>query len=576
MKTVNTTNNTELQVVVDLLVSRVVELLAAPTDRVVEVIHHDNESNKAQTAAVIDMLKSSDSTKVFTFIAKHIIMSAVKEVPRTVLITQIAELYHSSMSPTTRFRMAQVLVKLFELTDAFTSMKKMNVHCHQEYVVVLKQKLTKATIEELQTSVWKLPKSVPTHTSSKAGHFKKISADNSHMMDITMKLDNVAYTLDERVWNKFKYDLAAYRFTDMPVQHAFITNGDHLVGKTFYFTHRFGDDNGRIYCDGDLFTLQGGALNYVYKFADKRVLTAEGMKALRTHVDELHHKASLSFKESVELYSLTLDLIDAEAGLPVGTILHKDAKLSGLQHQAIATRSIHLAKFCGMIEDYSDGYTHIRSSLSNSDQLSRDMVKKAFNPYQYGAGSSATITPVLEAGGHIDYKEWEAAYAKAFPEAFNLRSFLLLLSKQYASDTFTFTSPSGFNCTVTALGTVDTAISGVYGKLQYIRKEIDKEHMGVKLVAAFSHMQDAAVLHSVVRKSKYDMHVVHDSFGAHPNDIADVLSNYVWALREHLAMPILKQFVQEVLKSDEAFAVANVSKYISNTLTPSDIVGGLF
>lgn len=581
MKTVNTATNVELETVVELLVSRVEELLQVNTDILADSIHTHHHENKDQTKVAINTLKDNTQgfRKVLVFVAKHIVMSAVKkETPRTVLIAQIAELYAKVMNPTSRFRLAAIILKLFELTDAFTSSKVQNLHKHGEWLIKLNYKLSSATREELQKSVWKLPSETPVTKAGTAGHIKKITASNEHMMDVIEKLNSVAYTLDERVWNKFKYELAAYRFEDLTAQQAMVEEGDKLVGKTFYFNHRYGPDNGRIYCDGDLFTLQGGALNYVYKFTDKRVLTEEGIRVLREHVNELHSKASLSFKETVEYFSLTLDLIDAENGLPVGTILHKDAKLSGLQHQAISTRSHSLAQYCGLLTQITDGYNHIRSMLSNGNELTRDMVKCAYNPYQYGAGRESTIKPVLEMGGNLDYKEWEQAYAKAFPEAFDLRSFLIMLSSKYAKDTYTYTSPSGYNAVITALGTVETSISTVYGKLNYTRKEIDKDHMGVKLVAAFSHMQDAALLHYVVRKASYDMHVVHDSFGAHPNDITDVMQNYVAGLQEHLCMPILSDFVAQILadQANPEMVRHNVSKYISNTLKPSDIVGGLY
>lgn len=580
MKTVNTHTNVELNLAVELLVSRVVELLSMNADELVVKVAHAHKDNLAETVAIIDSIKSNPQSfnKVFTVVAKHIIMSTVKELPRTTLISIVAELYAKHMKSNSRFRLAAVIVKLFDIVESFATVTKLNTHGHNEYIIICKQKLTQSTLEELRTSTWKLPTSVPSTKYGVAGHIKKQSNANEHMNDILIHLNNVAYTLDERVWNKFKYNLAAYRFEEMSTQSSFVLEGDTLLGKTFYFNHRFGPDNGRIYCDGDLFTLQGGALNYVYKFAEKRVLSEEGMKALREHVDALHHSDHLSFKEQVELYSLTLDLIDAENGLPVGTILHKDAKLSGLQHQAIATRSIALAKYCGLIHNYSDGYTHIRNNLSNSDSLTRDMVKKAFNPYQYGAGELATIKPVRELGGNINYKEWEGAYSKAFPEAFELRKFLLMLSNKYKSDTYSFVSPSGYQACITALGTVETAITTVYGKLHYSRKEVDQEFMGVKLVAAFSHMLDASTLHTVVRKAKYDMHVVHDSFGAHPNDINDVMDNYVGTLQEHLCMPVLENFVTEVLanKANPEILKVNVSRFISNTLTPKDIVGGLF
>ena len=579
MKTVNTTTNQELSTVTDLLVSRVEELLLINTTILVDSITIDHKENKQEITAIIESLKASPAaySKVLIVTAKHIIMSAVKELPRTTLISMIAEVFSKSMTAHSRFRLAAVIVKLFNLTESFNTRTKTNTHGFQEYVITLKILLTQSTQEELKASSWKLPTSTPNTTiKGVAGHIKKHSHKNEHMDDILLNLNNVAYTLDARVWNKFKYQLSAYRFEDINTQTSMVEEGDKLLGKTFYFNHRFGPDNGRIYCDGDLFTLQGGALNYVYKFANKEVLTAEGLLVLQDHIKELESNTSMSLKEQVEFYSLTLDLIDGEQGLPVGTILHKDAKLSGLQHQSIATRSIANAKFCGLTKDSQDGYNHLGSKLSSD--LTRAMVKVGYNPYQYGAGELSTVTPIEELGGSINYKEWQEAYKVAFPDAFALRSFLIMLSSKYKSDSYEFTSPSGYKAYITALGKVDTAINTPYGKLTYSRKEQDSEFMGVKLVAAFSHMMDASVLHTVIRRSTYDMHVVHDSFGSHPNHVNDVCTNYVHVLQEFLCMPILETYVTDILanKANPEIMKVNVSKLIANTLIPSDIVGGLF
>jgi len=106
--------------------------------------------------------------------------------------------------------------------------------------------------------------------------------------------------------------------------------------------------------------------------------------------------------------------------------------------------------------------------------------------------------------------------------------------------------------------------------------------MGVKLVAAFSHMLDASSLHDVVENANYDIHVIHDSFGSHPNDADHVEASYVDSLRSHLASPILKTFVTEVVTNRTNSTLvaslweADVSSLIENTLTPSDIVKGLY
>lgn len=574
-------HNNEISTIVELIIAKYNELLNESTiDQLVDQLHDTEHElgNKEEHQYILQSLQSDRDiyAKLVTYTVKHIVMSGVKELPLLVLLNMVAEQL-SGRKTTSRMRIAATIVKLLEKCDSFFITKKLNKDNHLERIVGLRYVLSTLSKEELLAKQYNQTLSFePVEGKRKvAGHRKKVSRDNNHMLPLLDKLNTVGYTLDERVWNKYKYELSAYRFDDIATQTTMRTEGDKLLGKTFYFSHIFGPDNGRIYCEGDLFTLHGGALNYVYKFANKRMLTARGLEILEAKVAELEAELStLSFKEKVEYYSLSLDLIDAHHGKPVGTILHRDAKLSGLQHQCIATRCKSEALYCGLLSTLRDGYSHIRELLSNAHELSRDMVKKAYNPYQYGAGAKATIEPVQLLGGRLDFKEWESAYSKAFPNAFRLRSFLLTVAKEYTNDIFTYTSPSGYNCAITALGTETDYVNTCYGKVKYERKEVDAKHMGVKLVAAFSHMLDAATLHHVVAGADFDLHVVHDSFGAHPNDLDTVETLYVHAQQKHLTMPILRDFIAEVIGKEQADV--NVSRLMANTLTPSDIVAGLY
>ena len=574
-------NNTEVNTIKELAYAKYTDLLSLDKELIVSSIEklNNHTENHAENLIIVELLQINEShyRKLVEFSIDMIIKASVKELQRTVLVSHIAQAQRG-IEASRAFRTSAIIVAMLTLVTVCGSYQKRTETGHMEYITTCGFKLTQSTLDELATRIYKRPFSSPQTASIKsAGHFMKVTKDNSHMTHILQKLNNVAYTLDARVWDKYGVALAAYRFEGITTQKAMVAQGDSLVGETFYFNHRFGIDNGRIYCDGDLFTLHGGALNYAFKFADKRILTAEGLEVLRSHVADLHSKDELSFKEQVEMYSLTLDLIDAENGLPVGTIVHKDAKLSGLQHQSIVTRDADGAHYCGLLSDMSDGYSHLQSKLSNGASLTRQMVKDAFNPYQYGALATATCQPVIDAGQSLNFKEWTDAYKAAFPKAFALRSLLgVILKDRVASDTIEFTSPSGFNCVLTALDTKTTAIQTVLGKLEFTRKVIDKEAMGVKAIAALSHMLDASTLHYVVDNSNFDLHVIHDSFGAHPNDVAVVEALYVEALQNHLCMPILSGFVHALYGQEDKVVQYSVSQLIANTLTPAMIVGGLY
>ena len=580
MSNTNTQIN-EANVINELMTAKYNELLNSSTvDQLMDMLTDEGHTlaNVKEHELIVTSLKDDMEvySKLLEMTTKRIVMAGIRQLPLLVLVNILAETLHGRKF-SNRMRIAATIVRFLEVSDAFHIVVITNKDGHDERIITLGYTLSQATQIELSTKQYNRTLSeVPRTASGKTvGHNKKIKADNTHMLPLLDKLNSTGYTLDARVWEKFKYELAAYRFEDMEIQKTMVTEGDKLIGKVFYFSHKFGDDNGRIYCEGDLFTLHGGALNYVFKFADKRTPSTKGLARLRTKVAELESELdTLSFKERVEYYSLSLDLIDAEAGKPIGTILHVDAKLSGLQHQCIATRNKSEAVYCGLLSTLKDGYGHLKSKLSNGADLSRQQVKDAYNPYQYGAGRESTCEPVLETGGKLDFKEWEKAYQKSFPNAFKLRAFLLSTAKSYKADVFRYTTASGFNAVITALGTEIDYVVTCYGKLKYERKEIDAKHMGVKLVAAFSHMLDASALHYVASRANFDLHLIHDSFGAHPNDVDKVEYLYISALQEHLVRPILKDFISHIV--GDKVAEVNVSRMLDNTLTPSDIVNGLY
>lgn len=581
----NIKSNTALSMMKEGALEHFEEYMKAHTcEQLVDCLRDDKgylDNIKASTQGVELYMKN---TKFAMDMAQKVVVlvmgdTLVKQPTLGTLVSKTAGLLSRiEYTPTIRFRLAAILVRILERSGLFNVVKEFNKQGNLVKVARLAYRMNEVNLLDLAQRLRKPPTtSSPVKASSKlVGKTLKYNAENPQMLDVTSKLNNVAYTLSAKVWNKYKEILAQRKFTHENAEstrQAFIEMGDSLLGKTFYFGHKFGPDNGRIYCDGDLMTLQSGALNFIYKFANKRMLASRGLKALEQRVQELRDVVEPKFKEEMELYSLELDLQDAKDGKPVGTILYIDAKLSGLQHQAIATRSKDLAGYCGLLtpELCADGYIHIKDKMANRADLTRDLVKSAYNPYQYGAGKAKTLEPIEKAKGTLDFEEWEKAYSAAFPEAFALRTYLLEVATNYKAESHEFTSPSGFKCVLTAIGTETDAIATCYGKMEFTRNEIDKDHMSVRVVAAFSHMLDASVLHTVVRAMECDISVIHDSFGTHPNDTYKVEEEYVTALLSHLEQPVLQNYVSSITGMN-----ANVSRLMANTLKSEDIVGGLF
>jgi len=308
------------------------------------------------------------------------------------------------------------------------------------------------------------------------------------------------------------------------------------------------------------------------QFHDKRVCTPAGLQHLQDRHDELSNTEPRNKKEEAEFFIVKRDLELAKQGKPVGTILHYDAKLSGLQMQALAIRSKNAAKYCGLITNWSDGYKHLGEAMPGS-LLTRSQTKEGYNPYQYGAGEKATIKPIEAMGGKVDWKEWQEGYKTAFPSAYALRKFLSEVNKlMKGTSVFKYRTPNGFDAHITAIMTKSDTINTVLGKLEYNHKEIDADAMGVKIIAAFSHMLDATLLQRVVYNSNYDIDVVHDSFGCHPNDVDHMRQSYLNASREILTEPVLVNFVKDICPE----AINYMGGIIANTLRPADIICGIY
>ena len=582
----NIKSNTELSTIKEAALEYFEEYMKVRTcEQLVDCLRDD----KGYLANIPEATKAVELFMVHKDFTMHMAEKAIVEVMADTLVKQptlgtlnskVAEMFsRHDYTPVIRFRLAAVLLRMLENSGLFNVVKELNKKSNLVKVARFAHNISEVGFLDLAKKLRKPPAtSFPVKASSKlVGSQLKYCVENPQMLDVTGKLNNIGYTSSAKVWNKYKETLAQRKFGHPDAEstrQAFIEMGDSLLGKTFYFGHKFGPDNGRIYCDGDLMTLQSGALNFIYKFADKRMLTSRGLKALEQRVQELRDVAEPKLKEEMELYSLELDLQDAKDGKPVGTILYIDAKLSGLQHQAIATRSKELAGYCGLLapELCADGYLHIKDKMANRADLTRDLVKSAYNPYQYGAGKAKTLEPVEKAKATLDFEEWEKAYSAAFPEAFALRTYLLEVATNFKAESHEFTSPSGFKCVLTAIGTETDTIATCYGKMEFARSEIDKDHMSVRVVAAFSHMLDASVLHTVVRAMECDISVIHDSFGTHPNHTYKVEEAYVTALLSHLEQPVLQNYVSSITGTKNA----NVSRLMANTLKSEDIVGGLF
>ena len=136
MKT-STETTTELNIIKELAYAKYEEVLQVSTDKLIHglVNHEGHKGNELEYEIILETLKNNTGHyyKIVMFTISKIIMSSVKETPRTVLLSQIASSLQG-VEAHRAFRTAAVVLTLLEIVDVATKYKKSNIHGFQETI----------------------------------------------------------------------------------------------------------------------------------------------------------------------------------------------------------------------------------------------------------------------------------------------------------------------------------------------------------------------------------------------------------------------------------------------------------
>jgi len=566
-------------------------------------------AKKGNTLAMLRVLEIRNSIpKLVEMVVKLSAKSlVVKQLTLGSVSSQVAEWFRASIEdPKLRFRVAEMLIfimkkaKVIRIIEGTTrdgknlNLVKLAYNLSREELAEIAYKTSKSGRVEAPKD-WSLTsKGGYSNTPMFAGHRLKVQANQpENIWKALNYLQSMEYKIDTDVSTKF----SKLFMSTLPTGEEQLAVQNHMKAvedAKLHFAYTTGLDNGRVYCEGYLTGRQIGMRNLMLDFAEGYYLSQEGRKVAEERIEAL--QGSKEPKELLELYKLEKALEAADRGEKIHFIIHFDAKASGLQMQSLALRSKSLGTYVGLLQHLEDIYRALGAILG----LSRDEVKNMYNPYQYGAGEKVVMKALHDKNPKAicTWEAWEAAYAEVVPEAYALRCELVKWAKHFSKESvLKFTSPSGYNCVLTAVDSVgksltaaenngkklDCTIETVLGRHDYVRSEVRPEFMGVKLVAAFSHMLDASALNKLVLKAKaagYQLDVIHDSFGTTLNDAPQMCQDMVEVYQEMLVTPILKNFVKDLEASAQhtkpLYGGLRIDHLMANDLTPTDVVGALY
>ena len=475
------------------------------------------------------------------------------------------------------------------------------------------------------------------------GHYYKFTPIQSkHFIKLINTLNQQQYSLVGSIWNNKdtmkavvneitqanKVKSISELMTIANIQDSINKEIQHIKelsnNNSLFINWAYGPDNGRIYCKSGNFGFQKGWINYLFEFSNKQVVNDKGMKYLKATLDSLEKevKKDPSIRNTIKYLAVKDGYDKALKGEPTGVMIEIDQKASGSQMQALSLRSKAVMEFTGALLDaFSDNYSKANAKdlyrfmikglvvFVNGEELDlsnvpdvRTLVKKAYNPFQYGSGKKAMANDVREElinQGYsfseedevtIDYDAWINRLAEIDPMLVEFRTELLnlcsLLSKQSNTKFIEFTAPDGFNCCITSLSkqsinVIDKELIDTSVELHI--KEVDPKHIGVRLVGAYSHHLDATVLRSTLRlafSEGIEVVPVHDAFLLHPNDVEIFMKLYYKVetklIKENILNSFFKQILTKYSNLNEQIIDNIANRFVNNIDDNFEIKGGLF
>lgn len=340
------------------------------------------------------------------------------------------------------------------------------------------------------------------------------------------------------------------------------------------------DDRVRLYETSAYVKYQGDKYQKsMIEFSNKEVCTDEGLKMLKINVcneiynDKISFEDALAFMNSKSIdelrelakatsnpYAITMteDLIKAMStgDIPIGTITHWDATNSGLQFYALLGKDKLTASLCNVFDTgtIADAYQALADALNeatNTNAFNRSNVKNAFMVFLYGAMKAQILFKINDPKNGVregireffptdwsDDKCWDAfegAMEEIAPAAINLMNLIYTYNTKDKTK-FQWTMPDGAKVETTSTITYNGKRKGKDPIKGWFIDHHGKTHEGSiattleehdpfsrALAPNVIHSIDAYFLREVVRRCDFELNVIHDSFGCHPNNAMKLL-----------------------------------------------------
>lgn len=581
---------------------------------------------------------SIDRVSAYNIIAGrlHIYQIEIQAMKNTNLKDQLEVIKNSSTKGyefsvlVTSFVIRAMLIKKVIFRDKVTgSDNKQTIIFKLNNNIVNKIKLTKVDkllgsksikgFKEEPTTVTNNYKSIRKHLYT--GHYYKYTpVQDNKFIDLINTLNQQQYYLVNSIWNqevltnsiakevvKFNKEKGLSELKDKAKALESVNDEIEHIKElgSLYINWSYGPDNGRIYCMSGNLGFQKGWINHLFEL-EPRVVSYRGVK----HIEQVYNsykeeweQDKTNIRKAVKYLAIKDGYEKAIKGEPTGVLVEIDQKASGSQMQGLALRSKAVFEFTGALLDHlSEDYNKANAKdlykfmidglkvLIDNEPLDlskvkdiRTLVKKAYNPFQYGSGAKAMSNDVrdelirqgllreptrkekdnMDLYPHIvtiDIDSWFSKLKEIDPRLVELRKLLLDICSIIDTKYLEYVSPDGFNCCITALNkkSKETQFKQLFDTpVDIFINEVEPEHMGVRLVGAFSHHLDSTILRmSLIEAFKQGIKVipVHDAFLLHPNDIDKFNVIYYSIENKLIKEELLFNFLTQVLNN----------KYIKN------------
>lgn len=415
---------------------------------------------------------------------------------------------------------------------------------------------------------WVLGEYIPTII-----HHTGIANVNSVNKHILKKLSNISFEITDE-FSEYpripKTGIANVDTNYILETHLQKQTQKEYNGEVIYFPFQF-DKRGRIYCKSYRINTQSDEWNKAcINFAFKEKVSFTGMMTLKKEVaiqyglDKKTSVEKLQWFQANEEYVLEVankNILDkeadkpilfqkackayrdAKAGLPIGYMCSIDATASGLQLLSIITKDKESAKYTNLtsLEKRFDIYTEFATNflMMLDMETSPERLKKArkvIKPCLMTHFYNSVVGVRKKLGNNQEYYDTFTALTREMCQGPS--EFLDYITEIYQQNNhkkyFCWTMPDGFEVVIEQQKDSYHKINTPYFQclFKYQAIAVDAEQNKRKLAAHIVHSIDAFVCRELIRRCKFEISPIHDSFYAHPNNINTILATYQEILQE--------------------------------------------